>query len=236
MSEVEAFRAERAERDLPRIKAPCYLQESAAPVDMVVTMAMSDVRLILASAYHEALGICKLPQRCRRCSHELTAHGGDRGAGCQLCGSCTSYAFIQVKANSPMWQSLLASRDPEVADNIEHLLWKAQNVIELALDPLDGGGKLLLSACPWCNGENEAMPRGSLSLRVFVPGVAPDTYVLCMNSECRPTQEACGSRYRGRPMWPFHELGWLADQIDATLARKVAEAVLVEEIELPVAS
>lgn len=41
-----------------------------------------------------------------------------------------------------------------------------------------------------------------------------DSSVICENPHCEPTSAQCGNRdRRNRPMWPAHELGWLADQL-----------------------
>jgi len=228
-SEVEALRAERAERQAPRTKPPVYLPDAAAPVNLAVSMALADARVMLASAHHDAQGIVGLPRRCRRCNHDLMDHGGRHGAGCGLCEPCTAYQFTEVRADSPVWESLMAAKDPEVADAIEGLLWKAKSLMEGAVDTVEPG-KLILAPCPWCHGKNDAMPTGSLSLRVYMPGGAPETYVLCLNPGCDPSPEACGSRFRGRPMWRFHELGWLSDRVDDAFEREQQRLAMLNEM------
>jgi hypothetical protein len=65
---------------------------------------------------------------------------------------------------------------------------------------------------------------GKPTLRLY-SGSRPtvDAYVVCVNPECDPSTEQCGARLRGRPVWPSHELEWLAAQIKP-LPRKGAES------------
>jgi hypothetical protein len=219
--QVAAYRAERAERHMLRAK---YLPETAPPVDLDIVMAMTDVRTILSATYHDAEGFVNLPRRCRRCNHALEAHGGSQ-VGCGLCDPCPGYAFRFVPPSDKGWSALLASGGEELATQIEGPLWKARDVARNAINDHEHGW-LLLAPCPWCEGKSPAMPSGSMTMRVYVPGVATDTYVLCMNPACAPTEEQCGHKKRGRPMWPFHELDWLSDRIDDALERQKMEKLV----------
>lgn len=221
--QVAAYRAERAERHLLRAK---YLPESAPPADLDVVMAIADIKTILTSAHHEALRAAGLPERCRRCNHLLKEHGGPRGARCGLCEPCPGFGMTYLPpGDRRRWESLLvatASSD-DAMDVIEGMILKARDITERALSERETGW-LLLVPCPWCHGKNRAMPGGSLTLRVYLPGArAVDAYVLCLNPACDPDRDACGSRRRGRPMWRAHELGWLSDRLDDEFAR-LAEA------------
>jgi len=109
-----------------------------------------------------------------------------------------------------------------VATAIECGLARVVSVMEYALDLTDTG-KLIQVPCPWCHGITPAMPEGSLTMRVYVPGPAPDTYVLCHNKRCTPSDYDCGSRVQGFPCWPYPELDWLAKRLDMEVERLRAE-------------
>lgn len=216
--QVAAYRAERAERHLLKTK---YLPESAAPADLDIVMALADIRTILSATYHDAEGLVGLPRRCRRCNHELEAHGGDK-VGCGLCDPCPGYAFRYVSPGDQRWEALLVSGGESLAVAIEGPLQKVAEIARSAIGDHEHGW-LMMAPCPWCEGKTPAMPGGSLTLRMYVPGIATEAYVLCLNPECTPSEEACGHRKRNRPMWPYHELDWLSDRIDDYLERKKAD-------------
>jgi hypothetical protein len=45
------------------------------------------------------------------------------------------------------------------------------------------------------------------------PAVESVHAVVCWNPLCQPDDESCGTRYRGRPAWPWHEWEWLAKRL-----------------------
>lgn len=218
LEEVAAIKAEYAERSLPRTKAPTYLAESEPPADLDVLIAVGRVRLLLATAHDHLLTMAKLPRACRRCGHDATKHrealrtesGALKG---RPCCRCPGLALRYVYPADPSWAAVLTSTGEPGAAAIEPALMSARRTVEMTVDS-HPTGKLILVPCPWCRGVNEAMPGGSYTLRVFTPGAAPDTYVVCLNLSCKPPEEACGTRRHGRPMWAFHELNWLADRLD----------------------
>lgn len=87
-------------------------------------------------------------------------------------------------------------------------------------------GQLLSGAvCPWCRGVTPKHPAGgATTLRVeeiakaknataLRPAVEAVHAVVCWNPLCDPGEEDCGTRYRGRPAWPWHEWEWLAKRL-----------------------
>lgn len=219
--QVDAFRAERAERHLLKTK---YLPESAAPANLDIVMAIADVKTMLTSAYSQAMQLAELPQRCRRCNHLMSEHGGSRGARCGLCEPCPGFGLTFVPPGDRMWGALLGN-DEAVATTIEPMLSSALHMAESALSDHQQSW-LLMEPCPWCEGKTKSMPEGSLTIRVFVPGTAAETYAVCQNINCTVGEDDCGARRRGRPMWRYHELDWLSDKVDeAARKRKLAAAI-----------
>lgn len=214
MEQARAYRQERIERDQPRWSQFAYLPETPTPLDLDVAMAVNDMRVLLASSHHFAMELVGLPRPCSRCHHDVVSHEGARGR-CAECRSCESYRLALAPADSKSWLALIYS-DARVAPALEPTLKKVIHIMEVALD-LVSSGKLIMVRCPWCRGKTEAMPNGSLSLRVYVPGTAPETYVICTNSACEPPEADCGERFRGKPMWPFSDLDWLGKRLDHEL-------------------
>jgi hypothetical protein len=214
MEQARAYRQERIERDIPRYSQFAYLPETPTPLDLDVAMAVNDMRTLLASAHHYAMELVGLPRPCSRCPHEVIEHGGPRGH-CTACRNCEGYRLPVAPATSKTWRALIYS-NVSVPVSLEPTFKKVIDIMEVALD-LATSGKLILVRCPWCRGVTESMPNGSLSLRVYVPGAAPETYVLCTNTTCEPPEADCGHRFQGRPMWPFPDLDWLAKKLDHEL-------------------
>lgn len=225
VAEIEALRAERHERSAPRIRPLTYLPESDTPADLDVVMAVGHVKTLLATAYDHLLQKAELPRPCRRCGHDAIKHrenlptteaGGLRE---RPCCRCPGFNLRYVPPADPSWQTVLTSVGDAGAMTVEGALASARRAVERAVDA-NPVGKLILVPCPWCGGVTDAMPQGSYTLRVFTPGAAPETYVLCLNPRCSPPEDHCGGRRHGRPMWPFHELDWLASRLDEEAARR----------------
>lgn len=87
-------------------------------------------------------------------------------------------------------------------------------------------GQLLSGAvCPWCRGVTPRHPAGGqTTMRVeeiaasknateLRPAVEAVHAVVCWNPLCKPDESACGTWYRGRPAWPWHEWEWLEKRL-----------------------
>jgi hypothetical protein len=220
LEQTEAFKQEKLERNsntkLPNVN---YLPDSEVPPDLEVSAALQEMRVTLAESHDRALEIVGLPRSCSRCGHSVVFHFHQRHH-C-MCDRCENYRLSVVLSTSPSWGNLMAS-SPRVATAIEAGLARVVSVMEYALDLADTG-KLIQVPCPWCHGITQAMPEGSLTMRVYVPGAAPDTYVMCRNKRCDPPAHDCGSRVHGFPCWPFPELDWLAKRLDMEVERIRAE-------------
>lgn len=213
IEQARSLRAERAEVG----SAGSSVKVFAAPCDLVVVMAIESIEQMLAVAHGQMLGIQKLPRTCSRCRHPFVAHLREIRGRCTACVTCTGFRLTRVPAHAESWRQLLV--DERSANAVEFRLATARREVEKTLD-LIATGKLIMSSCPWCRGKNDAMPGGSLTLRAFTPGAAPETYVTCLNPTCDPPPEACGYRSEGRPFWPYEELDWLAKQLDGEIPKK----------------
>lgn len=215
MDQVESFKIERAERDKKTNNINC-LPDSNAPMDLDVSMAISEMRITLAQMHATAMQIIGLPQTCTRCAHKDDVHST---GPCTQCRTCLNFRLALILPTSKSWGRMMAS-DPRVATAIEASLARVVSIMELALD-LSDSGQLIRVPCPWCRGVSPSMPGGSLTLRVFVPGAAPDTYVLCTNKRCEPPSADCGERWLGQPRWNFPELDWLAQRLEQSQALEI---------------
>lgn len=212
MEQTAAYKAERAERHQVNVN---YLPENQVPPDLEVSQALYEMRLTLAEMHDIAQELVGLPQTCSRCGHLKQEHAGP--GPCVKCRNCGQFRLTAILPTSPSWRALMASSQ-YVATAIEASLARVKTIMEYALD-LTETGKLIMVPCPWCHGVTESMPEGSFTLRVYVPGAAPDTYVLCENTRCTPPAPDCGDSYHGRPKWPYSELDWLAKRLDIELDR-----------------
>lgn len=206
IEQARSLRAERVEVGSAGGSVKVY----AAPCDLTVVITITDVELMLAVAHDQIMSIQGLPRACSRCQHALELHGRQNGARCAGCRECAGFRLNRVAADARSWKRLLV--DERAAIAVQSRLETARKQVETTLNLVQTGA-LLMAPCPWCRGVNDAMPTGSLTLRAFTPGAAPETYVMCLNPSCDPSPEVCGYRTEGRPYWPFEELGWLAIQL-----------------------
>lgn len=208
---IEQARALRAERVETGNAVGSTVKEFSAPCDLSVVMAIYDVELKLAVAHDQLLAAQNLPRTCSRCRHPLLAHDRQNRGRCRGCRDCAGFRLVRVSADARSWRQLLV--DERAAQRIVVKLDGARKQVEATLD-LVNTGKLIMVPCPWCQGINDAMPTGSLTLRAFTPGAATETYVMCLNPMCDPPTEACGYRSEGHPFWPYEELDWLSKRLD----------------------
>lgn len=220
---IEQARSLRAERAETGSATGGSVKVFSAPCDLVVVMAIDDVEQMLAVANSQLLAMQDLPRRCSRCRHLFDEHSRERSGRCATCTRCTGFRLTRVPADAPSWEKLLV--DERSATAVEIRLDTARRKVESTLD-LVAIGKLIMVPCPWCGGVNDAMPAGSLTLRAFTPGSAPETYVTCFNATCNPPSEACGYRSEGRPLWPYEELDWLAKRLDASVATRAVDCAV----------
>lgn len=68
-------------------------------------------------------------------------------------------------------------------------------------------GQRLKTDCPWCR-----KPR--LFIRMIGPDGRQEPIIACESGVCEPPSQDCGTWYRNRPAWPFHEWDWLANRIN----------------------
>lgn len=69
-------------------------------------------------------------------------------------------------------------------------------------------GQYLRADCPSCH-------RPGLRIRLIGPDHAQQPVIVCEHDGCNPATGMCGTWWRGRPAWPFHEWEWLDKVIGA---------------------
>lgn len=67
-------------------------------------------------------------------------------------------------------------------------------------------GQRLKTDCPWCHA-----PR--MFIRMIGPEHSQHPVITCESGSCEPPSADCGTWYRGKPAWPFHEWDWLANRM-----------------------
>lgn len=108
------------------------------------------------------------------------------------------------------------ARLDRIARRLEHAVTETNRQLGLIR-----AGQLLNGAlCPWCKGTTPKHPEGgAVTMRVEeIPGsrtlgVEAAAAVVCWNPLCTPPEVDCGTWFRGRPAWPWHEWEWLADRL-----------------------
>jgi hypothetical protein len=116
------------------------------------------------------------------------------------------------------WLPVTAPALPEHrGDRIARRLHALTTDVDRVLGLVRAGQLLNGATCPWCRGVTPKHPAGgAITMRVEqIPGstrmgTEPAPAVVCWNPLCDPPEDKCGTRYRGRPAWPWHEWDWLS--------------------------
>lgn len=114
--------------------------------------------------------------------------------------------------------------DPDKLARITRQLAALTTEITRVLGLIRAGQLLTGATCPWCRGVTPHHPAGgATTLRVeeiparpanqYRPAVEAVPVVVCWNPLCEPSDADCGTRWRGRPAWPWHEWDWLAKRL-----------------------
>ncbi|HEX2317164.1 MAG TPA: hypothetical protein VHJ17_25685 [Thermomonospora sp.] len=215
-------RAERQER-LQLVRQgidPAGYARSAAREDVLdVIVEVEHGLVLLEDAVRERLGRTRL---CERCRHEADEHReACRVTGCSCPGHRLARGLgVAPRATVPPgamhWACVwLTDQLPAIVTDAtlaEHVADEVARLHRLVLGVLGlvENGTLIKAPCIGCDGVTPEQPEGgALTLRLYADG-----YVLCHNPLCDPPTDLCGSRLRGRPMWPYEELEWLAARLD----------------------
>jgi hypothetical protein len=124
-----------------------------------------------------------------------------------------------------LWIGAVNEVEPGIARGPAQQLHTLTSEISRVLGLVRAGQLLSGAVCPWCRGVTPKHPAGgATTLRVeeiakakhatdLRPAVEAVHAVVCWNPLCDPDQEDCGTRYKGRPAWPWHEWEWLAKRL-----------------------
>jgi hypothetical protein len=124
-----------------------------------------------------------------------------------------------------LWIGTVNDVEPGIARGPAQQLHALTSEVSRVLGLVRAGQLLSGAVCPWCRGVTPKHPAGgATTLRVeeiakakhatqLRPAVEAVHAVVCWNPLCDPDEEDCGTRYRGRPAWPWHEWEWLAKRL-----------------------
>jgi hypothetical protein len=136
--------------------------------------------------------------------------------------------LVQVQATVRFVRTWIATANearPDLLDGPAQRLSRLTVEITRVLGLVRAGQLLSGAVCPWCRGVTPKHPAGgATTLRVeeiapakratnLRPAVEGVHAVVCWNPLCTPDDEDCGTRYKGRPAWPWHEWEWLAKRL-----------------------
>ncbi|MFG1997891.1 hypothetical protein ACGFNU_01935 [Spirillospora sp. NPDC048911] len=250
---ARAERAERLMLTRQGIDPPGYTRSAARDDVLDVIEEVERGMLLLEDAVRDRLGYSRLCERCRHEADAHLDHCAIPGCDCpdyRLTRRPTAEPSVRyltitgperaqgefrpaerhrieyVPEGSLHWASVwLEDQLPAITTDetlAEHFAAEVARLHRLVVRVLGlvEDGTLIKAPCIGCDGATPEQPEGgALTLRLYADG-----YVLCHNPLCDPPTDLCGSRLRGKPMWPYEELEWLAARLDdrAATARKRA--------------
>jgi hypothetical protein len=207
-AQVLRDREERANRDPD---APGF---TSAPEHVDVLDVMVEVWIVLDEL------VARISPDWRR---SRTGHAAGRG---QAEFGPPRFAHVQPMIEfTRTWLTMAAEERLDIADAPANRLRWLTAEISRVLGLVRAGQLLSGALCSFCRGVTPKQPAGgTTTLRVeevaprkhataLRPAVEGVHAVVCWNPLCNPPDEDCGTRYRGRPAWPWHEWEWLAKRL-----------------------
>ena len=138
-----------------------------------------------------------------------TIGDGDRRRDSSPHGSAHWVACVWLEDQLPVVETA-----PELAEHLAEEVNRLHGVMLAALDEVEDG-TMIKAPCIACEGvTDERSNGGAWTLRLHTASRVMDAHVVCTNPACDPPEALCGSKLRGRPMWPAPELEWLAARLE----------------------